>query len=153
MDYVISAWYILMREYNWSKTSLRGTLKNDMSGLWKLNKSVVGEVRRITPKSVAFLKRTSLLGTRSMHNLCGYPGKRKSRESRSAWGSSRGRGVNRYGFVYVKEAKLEALIGAQVGVIASFCGKWKVYLAKVALSYKNGCKKYALEKRNAKEYR
>ena len=47
----------------------------------------------------------------------------------------------------------EALIKAQVGVIASFCGKWKVYLAEVAWSYKRRCKKYALEKRNAKEYR
>ena len=31
-------------------------------------------------------------------------------------------------------------------VIASFCGKWKVYLAKVSLSNKNGYEKYALER-------
>ena len=46
----------------------------------------------------------------------------------------------------VSKAKSQALIKARGRVIASFCGKWKVYLAKVSLNNKNGCEKYALER-------
>ena len=53
-----------------------------------------------------FLKRISLLGTRSMYNLCGYPGKEKAEVRGLSMDLQNRRRTNRYSFVYDKESEI-----------------------------------------------